>query len=110
MKSPTGPTVDSFEKAEKARRAHEDCILELQKQPATGLRVLADIELDDATETPIAHKLGRKPLWVQASCVRGALNAGRIEEVRSSSYDRTQVVVLKATGFGATVLVDVVVL
>jgi hypothetical protein len=110
MRSPNTPRVESLPAAEQARRVHEECILELQKQPATGLRVLEDVALADATETPIAHKLGRKPLWVQASCVRGALNAGRIEEVRSGSYDRTRVVVLKATGFGATVTVEVVVL
>lgn len=109
MRSPNSPQVSSFADAEKARRAHEDCIVELQKLPGAGLRVIAGIELADGTARPIAHKLGRAPLWVQASCVRGAVSSGRIEEVRSTN-DRTQIVVLKATGYGATVTVDVAIL
>src|SRR6187402_713926 len=102
MRSPNSPRVDSFQAAEQARKVHEDCISELQKLPAAGLRVIANVELADGVETPIAHKLGRAAHWVQASCVRGALNAGRIEEVRDGAHNRAQVVVLLATGFGAT--------
>ena len=110
MKSPITPKIQSFEDADRSRRVTEDCIGELQGLPGSGIRVLKDISLADSVATPIAHKLGRPAQWVQASCVRGALNAGRIEETRSSSHNRQQVVVLTATGFGATVVVDVLVL
>ncbi len=110
MRSPNSPKVESFPAAEHARRVHEECILELQKQPASSLKVIESVELEDGVDRPIAHKLGRKPQWLQVSCVRGALNAGRVEEIRSGSYNREQVAVLRATGFGATVTVDVLVL
>ena len=104
MRSPSSPQVSSFAAAETTRRTHEACILELQ---ASGPRVIADVELADGVERPIAHKLGRKPVFVTTSPPRGASTSGRIEEVRSGSYDRAQVVVLKATGWGATITVDV---
>lgn len=82
----------------------EECIRELQ----TGLaRVIADVVLEDGVEHPIAHRLGRKPSFVTTSPPRGAIATGRIEEIRSGAHDRSQVVVLKATGWGGTVTVDV---
>jgi hypothetical protein len=39
--------------------------------------------------------------------VRDATATGRIVEVRSADYDRAQYVVLKATGHGATITVDI---
>lgn len=90
---------------ERIRRNLAEAIRELQ-----GLRVLRvireGVELADGVATPIAHNLGRRAfVWV--SPARGASTSGRIEEVRDGSYDMTKYVVLKATGFGATVLVDV---
>jgi hypothetical protein len=116
VKPTNSPKVESFEAAEQARKVHEDCIRELQKLvtdlqklPAAGLRIIESVELEDGVDRVINHKLGRKATFVQVSAVRGALNAGRVEEVRGAAYNRDQVVVLNATGYGATITVDVVV-
>lgn len=95
------------EAAERARRNHEERLVELQQLPCVGLTPLGEISLVDGVATPIAHGLGRKPLMVFVSPVRGASSSGRVEEVRGAPHDRTRVVVLKATGFGATVTADV---
>lgn len=70
-------------------------------------QVIADVELENGVETPIQHGLAQAPQWVSTSPPRGAASTGRIEEVRSAAYDRGQVVVLKATGWGATIAVDI---
>lgn len=109
LKPPAAPKFqDVF--LEGVRREHADKIVELQKLPAAELKVISDVSLVDATDKPVPHGLGRNPKCVLVSPPRGASSTGRIEEVRSSSYDRTKVVVLKATNWGATVLVDLVVL
>ena len=107
MRSPSSPQVTSFAAAETARRVAEECIRELQ----TGRpSVLRSIVLEDGIETAVAHKLGRAPLWVGVSCVRGAVASGRVEEVRTGSYQFAQVIVLRATGYGGPVTIDLAVL
>lgn len=96
--------------AERVRQEHAAAILELQRLLAVGLRVVRNVELEDGIETPIAHGLGRAPTWCAPSAPRGPSTSGRIEEVRSGDYDRAKVVVLKASGYGATVTVDLAVL
>jgi hypothetical protein len=96
--------------AERVRREHHDKIVEIQQKPAIGMAVIAGISLVDAVATPIAHGLGRVPIFVKASDPRGASATGRIEEIRDGSQNRQQVVVLKATGWGATIMIDVMVL
>ena len=90
-------------------RDHAAKINELAKQPSASMRVIADVELADGIETPVAHKLGRSPTFVRESCPRGALSTGRIDEVRdpAKQVDRSKFVVLKATGWGATIVIDV---
>ncbi len=110
MRSPSSPQVSSFAAAEAARRVTEACIREIQDLPASGMRVLKDVTLADGIATPIAHKLGRAPAWVQSSCPRNATSTGRIVEVRNGSHNRAEVVVLTATGHGATITVDVAIL
>jgi len=95
--------------AEQVRDGHDQALRELQRAPLAGARVIYDVELADATETPIAHKLGRTPTIVLVSPHRDASAGGAVEEIRSSTYDRARLVVLKASGFSATVKVDVVV-
>ncbi len=95
--------------AERARRVHEDCIRELQGLTCTNLRVIPNVTLASGVATPVAHGLGRPALWAQPSAPRGASSSGRIEEIRDG-HDRAKYVVLKATGWGATVTVDVAVL
>lgn len=108
MRNPNTPQISSFAAAETARRAHEECILEIQRQPGVGARVIAGVELADGVERPIAHKLGRAPVFVRESCPRGAFSTGRVEEIRSTN-DRAQTIILKATGWGGTITVDVLV-
>jgi len=103
VRNPNSPQVSSFAAAETARRVHEACILELQ---GSGLRVVRDIVLEDGIERPIAHKLGRAPVWCAPSAPRGPISSGRIEEIRSTN-DRTQIAILKATGYGGPITVDV---
>ena len=95
---------------ERVRRNFFEAIAELQRLPFVGARVIEDVVLKDGQETPIPHRLGRPAAWVRESCVRNGVSNGRVEEVRSGAYKRDQYVVLKATGFGADVTVDVVVL
>lgn len=92
---------------ERVRRNHAEAIVELQKGPCASTRILTDVELQDGVTTKIPHTLGRKPLMTIVSPARGAVSSGRIEEVRDGSYDRGQYIALKATGWGATITVDI---
>lgn len=90
---------------ERIRRNLVDVARELQGQRV--LRVVKeDLVLADGVATPIAHGLGRRA-FVLLSPVRGATATGRIEEIRDGSHDSTKFAVLKATGFGGPVTVDV---
>ncbi len=97
------------EDAERVRRNHQDALAELQKLRAIGMKVLGTFDLQDGVATPIPHGMARA-VFAWCSPVRNAVSNGRLEEVRDGSYDRTKFIVLKATGFGATVSVDVAVL
>lgn len=93
---------------EAAHRDTHEAVRELQTvvEKRTG-DVISDITLIDSTPTPVAHRLGRPPKFVGPSVVRGATAAGFITEVRNSAYDRSRVIVLQATGYGATITLDV---
>lgn len=93
---------------DRARREIAEAVRELQNLPMAAARVVQNIELADATATPVAHGLGRVPVFVGISAVRGPSTSGRIEEVRSTSgvRDRSKFVTLTANGYGATVTVD----
>ncbi len=94
---------------ERVRRNLDERVTQLQGLPASGLKVIQNVSLENATDIPIAHGLGRVPLAVLVSPSRGAVSTGRITETRSATYQRDQVVVLQANGHGATIIVDVVV-
>lgn len=96
--------------AERVRQDHHQAIVELQQLPAAALRPISDVALPDAVAVTVPHGLGRAPLWVGVSAVRGPVTSGRIEEVRGGANDRSRAVVLKASGFGATITVDLAVL
>lgn len=91
------------EEAERVRRNHHEVSAELQKRPE--ITVIKDVTLADATLKQIAHGLGR-PVTFMVSPPRGAASTGRIVETRSTSYDRSKYVALTATGWGATITVD----
>lgn len=96
--------------AENVRREHARRIVELQATPGAQLQVVTGITLEDGVETPVAHQLGRPPQWVRESCVRGASTVGLVEEVRDGAFDPAKYVVLKASGFGATITCSLAVL
>lgn len=106
MRSPVTPQISSFAAAEATRRVVEACIREIQDLPCSSTRIIAGVELADGVVTPIAHRLGRAPVFVGISVPRGATAAGWTVETRSGSYDRSQVVVLTANAYGATITVD----
>lgn len=94
------------EQLERVRRNHGDAIAELQRLPASSTRTIRDIVLADGVATPVPHGLGR-PAFVTVSPPRGISLSGRIEEVRDGAHDRNRYVVLKQTGCGANITVDI---
>ncbi len=92
--------------SERVRRAHATQIAELQKTPAAGALVVSDVELEDGVATQVAHGLDHVPLWVGPSAVRGATSTGRIVQSASDS----KFVTITATGHGATVTIDLLVM
>ncbi len=94
---------------ERMRQEIVEAIRELQTVPFIGARVISNVELEDGVETLIPHSLGRPPRWVRESSPRGAVSTGRVEEVRTGTHNRSTHFVLKATGWGATITLDVVV-
>lgn len=102
------PRLDD-RKVDDVVRNHKEKLVELAGRTFVNAKVVADVELADGIETPVAHGLGRAPTYVRESCPRGALANGWIVEVRdpSSPVDRSKYVVLKASGYGATITVDV---
>jgi hypothetical protein len=109
MKAPQTRRLDDPD-AEAVRRSHHDAIRELQAAPAAALRVINSIALTDGTPINVSHGLGREPIWIGPSCVRGPSAVGMVEELRNTGADRSSVVVLKASGYGATITIDLAVL
>jgi len=96
--------------AERVRRSHERAIKELQDRPASSMVVIPNVALVDGVSTVVPHSLGRTPTFVREGTPRGATSTGRIDEIRDGSVDPAKAIVLKATGWGATITVDVQVL
>lgn len=103
-------TIDERTSAKDLERIRRNLVDVIREEQARRPKFIYDVELADGVNTPIAHKLGR-PAFVTPAPVRGASSSGRIEEVRDTDvtriYPRSQFVVLKATGWGATITVDV---
>jgi hypothetical protein len=95
------------EDAERVRRNHEQRIRELQAVPIVGGRIATDIDLPDGENVPISHGLGRKAaVFISPAQFSGSATTGRIREVRDPSFDPTQYVVLRASGWSETITVD----
>lgn len=94
--------------SDRVRRSHADAIGDLQGSAQSAARIVENVRLADGVATPVAHGLPKAPRWVQASAPRGPISAGLIEEIRVGT-DRSRVVVLRATGYGTTISVDVMV-
>jgi hypothetical protein len=93
-------------KTERARQNLVDAVSEIQGLACVPTAIIKDRALVDGATTLIPHGLGRAPNIVLPSPPRGAVTSGRIEEIRTG-VDRSRYVGLKATGFGATITVDV---
>lgn len=92
---------------ERVRRDHAEAIRELQRFLPI---IVKNVVLEDSTSTHVAHGLGQVPRAITTSVPRGAIaTAGRIGETTDASLDRSKTVVLTATGWGATITVDVMV-
>jgi DNA-binding winged helix-turn-helix (wHTH) protein len=91
--------------AERTRRDAAGAIKDLASRPAAGLVSLGEFDLEDGVERIVNHKLGRVPV-VFLGPVRGPSTVGMIELVRINRRSVT----LKASGYGATVTVNVVVM
>lgn len=98
----------SDENAERVRRSEFVAIDTLQNMPAAALVVVGTVTLADGVVTTVNHKLGKAPRLVVWSPPRGASTVGMIIELDNPS--RSQFLLLKATGYGATVTTDVGVL
>ena len=90
---------------ERFRRSHHEAIAELQAIARTAPTIVPNVTLVDAVPATIAHKLGRRPVFVQVSVTRGAGAPGYINETLSQRTDK--VIVLEANDYGATITVDV---
>lgn len=90
-------------KAEEVRRNLQAQLLEHSRR--LELVSLGEVSLPDTKIVKVAHQLGRFPKIVIVSPPRGASTAGLLEEVRDG-VDRSKFVGLRASGFGATVKVD----
>ncbi len=109
IKTPGQPRQDD-PKIERAIEDHRKTIDKVAAQPGVGLAVLPDVVLLDGIATPVPHKMGKAPSAVSITAVRGQLTAGVVEDVRSASgFDRGKFITLKASGYGATITVDVLV-
>jgi hypothetical protein len=98
------------EDAQRVADSHDRAIREWQTSIAAALRVIPSIALASGVATTVRHGLGRPPVFMTPSVVRGApASTGRIEEV-TGTEDRSQVVVLKATGWTGTIVIDLAVL
>ena len=110
LRAPIVPRLASPD-AERASRSLVDSVRELQALPAASAKIVAGVALADGVDTTIAHGLGRAPVWIRESTPRSAtptaLGAtGRVQEIRDGKYDRRKIIVLRASGWGATILVD----
>ena len=111
LRPPISPRLED-PAVDRVMRDHTRLLVELSTLTTASAKVIPNVILVDATDTPVGHGLGRPPRWVQASCARGAagLTGGQVIEIRSGTADRNEFVVLRAVGFGATVTVDVLVM
>lgn len=106
LKAPTSGRLADPD-AERIRRNQDERIGEIQSVPILQGRLFTDIELEDGVNTPIPHGLGRRAhVFISPAQFSSAATTGRIREVRSTVFDPTKYVVLRANGWGETITVD----
>lgn len=95
---------------DRAIRNLREAVRDLQLAPLASALVIPDVTLEDGAPKVISHGLARRPRAVLVSAVRGSPTAaGRIVEARDG-INRMRSIKLTATGYGASITVDVVVL
>jgi hypothetical protein len=109
---PALPVTLKDETAERARRNHAERIDELQSVPIVRGKLIAGVSLPDGDEVSIHHGLGRRASVFPAVPLQGDFTAtnGRLLDItllRSDKVDVRQYSVLKASGFGGTLTLDV---
>lgn len=98
--------------SERVRSNHEQRLTELARLPLASAIVLPGVVLADGVETAVLHGLGRLPKFLSVSVPRGGPSSGGlVQEIRASgsTHDPRQRAVLKASGWGATITVDVLI-
>lgn len=110
---PVSPRLPD-EIAERVRRSHHEKIVELQATIGAGLKIIPAISIADNITVPVQHGLGRAPKWVGISLPRNAAGGalpttGQVSEIRDTTHDLASIVQVWAKGWGATVLVDLLV-
>lgn len=109
MTTPLESTKLADPDVERAIRNLRDAVREQQRSVFSAAIVIPDVVLEDGVATLVSHGLLRRPRAVIPSIVRGATSAGYIVESRDG-VNRTQQIKLIASGYGATITVDLVVL
>jgi len=94
---------------ERFRRNLVEALREMQRQPAVFARPIKGIVLEDGIATPVPHGLGRKALVFLTPC-RGGSTVGSILELTDGVADSSKYFTLQASGWGATITVDALVL
>jgi hypothetical protein len=100
------------EKAEQVRQSHQRAIEELQALPLVRGKLIRGIELPDGSEVTVAHGLGHRASLFPAIPLQGNFTAtnGRLLDItllRTDKVNLDKESVLKATGFGGTLTLDV---
>lgn len=109
LSAPITPRLADVD-VERMRREHDLKIVELQGLPASSMLVISGVTLANGVTTPVNHGLGRVPVWIRESTIRGATTAGYLIEIRDTHADRTHTVQLQANGYGATITIDLAVM
>jgi hypothetical protein len=92
------------DKAERARQNHDARIGELQKSPLAG-PVVVSVTIGNGATVTVPHRLQRRPVVVIQSIIRGGSTPGLVREISRDD----KFVTLSASGFGASISLDLVV-
>lgn len=86
----------------------DDRLKLLEALALLGYRIITGVALANATDVDIRHRLGRAWKGWLVIDTTGATAAGRIDGT-TATYDRTTFLRLRATGYGATITVALLV-
>ena len=96
--------------ADRVRRNSDERITELQKVPIVGGFLVRGVKLPDDVDVPVHHKLGRVPVVIPGIpyALTGTTTTGRIRDRTRvlTNFDAREYVVLRATGWGTTMYLD----